>query len=262
MKLIFANVSQGFVYADDLEKSTGMVFRKFSIPDYVDYFANHDPDVLCLSEVLIDDSEGNSEFVDKLASATGLKHRQVLRSEESFIYIGKYYGIAILSKYPITNYEKYKLPNPKFEVTRPYGDYWIMHDKYVQHATLDGDGEKFNLFNLHYFPVHHFKKSIDTEEMKPYRKALGDFFTNKGFERPTIITGDFNNKGARLNDVFPELFESSNLKEAIEVETTILDGKDQLDHILYTHDTLIVKDAKAEKYLSDHYALVVEFIHQ
>lgn len=259
MKVIFANVSQGFVYADDLTEQVGMVFRKFSILDYTKFFASYQPDILCLSEVLIDDLDGNSEFVDQVASATGLKYSKVLRSEESWIYVGRHYGMAILSRYPISNYEEFKLPNPKFEVIRPNGDHWILHDKYAQYATLDIDGELFNLFNLHYFPVHHFNKRINSNEMKPYRKSLGDFFTSKGFHKATIIAGDFNDKGAKLTEVFPELFESGDLKEAIQVETTILDGQDQLDHILYTPDRLKVKNAKAEKYLSDHFALIIDF---
>jgi endonuclease/exonuclease/phosphatase family metal-dependent hydrolase len=259
MKVVFANVTHGFVYADDLEKPEGMVFRKFSIPDYVEYFRKLNPDILCLSEALIDDEDGNSEFVDVIAKATKLNHTKVLRSEESWIYVGKHYGMAILSRYPITSYGDFKLPNPKFEVTRPNGDHWILHDKYAQFAELDINGEKLNLFNLHYFPVHHFDKKIQSEKMKPYRKALSEFFTSKGFDRSTIITGDFNDKGSTLQEVFPELFESGDLKEAIEVETTIQDGNDQLDHILYTHDTLQLNEAKAEKFLSDHYSLVVQF---
>ncbi len=37
MKIIYANVTQGFVYADHLTGSEGMVFRKFSIPDYEEF---------------------------------------------------------------------------------------------------------------------------------------------------------------------------------------------------------------------------------
>jgi endonuclease/exonuclease/phosphatase family metal-dependent hydrolase len=259
MKVIFANVTQGFVYADNLTESEGMVFRKFSIPDYLQYFLEHKPDILCLSEILIDDLEGNSEFAKQIISVTGLEHAKVLRTAESWIYDGKHYGMGIFSRYPISDYEEFKLPNPKFEVTRPNGDHWKMHDKYAQYAELEVNGEKIYLFNLHYFPVYHFNKSIDSKEMKPYRQALSKVFTDKGFDKATIITGDFNDKGVSLADVFPEIFDSGDLEEAIEVQTTILDGQDQLDHILYTPSMLELKDSQVEKFLSDHYALIAEF---
>ena len=51
MRTISANVSQGFVYASDLKRSEGMIFRKFSIPDYVSYFKSKNPDILCLCEI-------------------------------------------------------------------------------------------------------------------------------------------------------------------------------------------------------------------
>ncbi|MCA9375370.1 hypothetical protein KC622_03500 [Candidatus Dojkabacteria bacterium] len=97
MKVIFANVAQGFVYTDDPDKAGGILFKKFSIPDYVVYFKRKNPDILCLSEALINDEEGNSEFVDTIAKATGLNHVKVFRSEKSWMYIGKHYGLAILS---------------------------------------------------------------------------------------------------------------------------------------------------------------------
>ncbi|MBN2100610.1 endonuclease/exonuclease/phosphatase family protein [Candidatus Dojkabacteria bacterium] len=259
MKLIFANVSHGFVYAHDLEKHESMVFKKFSIPGYADYFKNQKPDILCLSEALIDNKKGDSLFVNEVSKATGLKNVKILRSEDSWLYVGKHYGMAVLSRYPIEEYETFKLPNPNFETIRPNGDHWVLHDKYAQYLRLNINGQDLNLFTLHYFPVHHFKKSIQSKEMKPYRKALSEYFTSKGFDTPTVIVGDFNDKGAKLKDVFPELFEGNILKEAIEVETTICDGTDQLDHILYTHKLIKLKTAKTEKFLSDHYALISEF---
>lgn len=259
MRVIYANVTHGFVYADEIQKPESMLFKKFSVQAYADYFKQNNPDILCLSEALIDDKDGNSTFVDAIASITGLKYSKSLCTEESWIYEGKYFGMSILSRYPISKYEQFNLPNPKFEVIRPNGDHWILHDKHAQFAELERQGSKLNLFNLHYFPVHHFNKEIQSEEMKPYRNALGEVFISKGLDTSTIIVGDFNDKGSTLPTAFPELFDSGELKEAIEVDTTLVHGNDQLDHLLYTKNSLELKNAKAEKFLSDHYSLIVDF---
>ena len=55
MKIVFANVIQGFVYAHHLKTPASMIFSRFSLPEYANYFRNQSPDILCLSEVLIDD---------------------------------------------------------------------------------------------------------------------------------------------------------------------------------------------------------------
>lgn len=258
MRIVFANVTQCFVYANEVAESESMLFKKFSIPDYIEYFKNINPDILCLSEVLIDDEENNSEFISRLSEACNLKYYKILRSEKSWIYVGKFYGMAIISKYPIMNYEFFKLPNPKFEIDRPNGDHWIMHDKYAQYAKINTINKNISLFNLHYFPVHHFKKDIDDLEMKKPREELTKYFMKETLDAPTIITGDFNNKNKKLVKVFPELFEFGYLQEAIETDTTIVNGNSQLDHILYTPAYFELISSKAEKFLSDHYSLIVD----
>jgi len=259
MRLIFANITQGFMYTEDPSTNEGKIMNKFSIPDYIKYLAKRKPDILCLAEVLIDDKVGNSEFVNLLSKATQLPYFKTQSYEKSWLYIGRYYGIAILSKFPISDYEKFKLPNPKLEVIRPNGDHWTLHDKYAQYAKINLKNYKLNLFNLHYFPFHIFNRSIKDKEIEPYRKKLSEYITSKGFQKPTIITGDFNNKGSKLINAFPELFISGDLKEAIEVKNTKLNGNDQSDHVLFTPETLKVKASKAEKYFSTHYSLTVDF---
>ena len=94
IKVIFANVTHGFVYADDVRPPVGMIFRKFSIPDYVSYFKDHEPDILCLSEVLIDTSKGESEFVESIMMETGLGYCKIQNNpEESWLYLGRFYGL-------------------------------------------------------------------------------------------------------------------------------------------------------------------------
>src|SRR6185295_17179299 len=98
MKVIFANILQGFIYADDGSSSESMKFTKLSTPDYIKYFQKYNPDILCLAETQLDDREGSSEMVKAFSEALDLPYWKALTHEESWIYIGKYYGTAILSK--------------------------------------------------------------------------------------------------------------------------------------------------------------------
>jgi endonuclease/exonuclease/phosphatase family metal-dependent hydrolase len=258
MKILFANITHGFVYADDGSTSESMRFTKFSIPDYISYFKKHNPDILCLAETLLDDDQGNSSMVKDFSEALYLPFYKALGHEPSWIYVGKLYGMAILSRYPIETYEIFKLPNPKLEVDRPDGSHWIMHDKFAQYAELEVDGKKLNLFNLHYFPVHHFGKRMQDKDLSHIREELVSIFKGKNLKIPTIITGDFNNKGLPLEEAYPELFEENLFQETVKVETTLCNGAYQLDHVLYTPGTIKLENAFAEKFISDHYALITE----
>ncbi len=259
MKVVFANVLQGFVYADVLHKPESMIFKRFSIEEYVEYFVSLDPDLLFISELLIENNNGNSEFADELVKKCNFRDYRVLVTEKSWLYVGRMYGMGIFSKYNLNNYEIFKLPNPKFEVDRPNGEHWILHDKYAQSAKVNVSGLDINIFHLHYFPLHHFNRKLSDPEMIESRNALIKYFKNKGKRYPTLVVGDFNNKDESLDVLFPELFENGWLAESIVTETTLVDGHEQLDHILYTPIYFDVQEAKAERYLSDHYSLYVDF---
>ncbi len=75
MKLIFANVLQGFVYASDLGPAENIVYRRFSIPEYVEYFRKQSPAILCLAEVLIDNEHNDSDLVESVAEACQLPYQ-------------------------------------------------------------------------------------------------------------------------------------------------------------------------------------------
>ena len=171
------------------------------------------------------------------------------------MYIGRYYGLAILSKYPSKTYEEFRIPNPRFEVTRPNGNYWIMDDKFVQFTQLQIDSSLLNVFNLHYYPSHIFNVKINDSRMKKSNNALSKYILSKDLQIPTIVAGDFNNKDIELSEIFPDLFTNSSLKQAIVAETTTVDNKGQLDNILYTNNSLRLVEVFVEKNLSDHYSV-------
>jgi endonuclease/exonuclease/phosphatase family metal-dependent hydrolase len=76
---------------------------------------------------------------------------------------------------------------------------------------------------------------------------------------PTIVTGDFNNKGLHIQAAFPELFQDDQFRQAVEAETTVVGLSEQFDHILYTPASLQVEQGFVKHNYSDHYAVIADF---
>ena len=99
---------------------------------------------------------------------------------------------------------------------------------------------------------------MNEDEFSGIRQALVDILLSKE-KLPTIITGDFNNKGLPLQKAFPELFEQGKFREAVTADTTVVGLHEQFDHILYTPNMLRVDHGVAARNLSDHYAVIADF---
>ena len=95
-------------------------------------------------------------------------------------------------------------------------------------------------------------------EFAGIRQALVDILLSDS-ELPTVITGDFNNRGMALREAFPELFVQECFREAVVVDTTVVGLQNQFDHILYTPFLLKMNEGFADQNLSDHYALIADF---
>ncbi len=255
IKIEFSNLFQLFIFAGKTPEDHS--FSEFAPSKFIKQFKDKNLDILATAEMLIDDSDGNSQYVEMFSKELNLPYYKTFVNEKSWVFEGKYYGMTIFSKFPIKNYEIFNLPNPKLEVDRPNGDHWIMHDKSAQKVTFEVDGQLLDLFNLHYFPVHHFNKRIDDPELHNIKEELLRILS--GSNNSTIITGDFNNKGVVFDKAFPELVEGNKFKESLIVDTTLYGGKDQLDHILYDPSKLSLIKSSREESLSDHYALYAEF---
>jgi endonuclease/exonuclease/phosphatase family metal-dependent hydrolase len=134
-----------------------------------------------------------------------------------------------------------------------------MFDKGAQKLTLNVDGKRISVFNLHYFPFHHFHRRMNENAFAHIRAELMDILLSDQ-RMPTIITGDFNNKGLPLSHAFPELFERDRFRPAVVTKTTVIGLYDeQFDHILYTPGHLAASNGVAEPNYSDHYAVMADF---
>ncbi len=257
LRILFENISGGLVMAG--KKHGEMVFSRISLKEYILYFEKQAPDILSLAEVHMEDQDGTSEMVDKIARALGLPYYRCYTQSLSHLDTSKYMGLAVLSKYPIEEYTPFLLPNPKLQVVRPDGSQWTTFDKGAQRFTYCIGKERLTVLNLHYFPFHHFLRQMYDHEFASIRMELVDMLLVDE-NTPTIITGDFNNKGLPLQSAFPELFQNGRFRQAVFAETTVVGLIDeQFDHILYTPGKLEECRGFAEPNYSDHYAVIADF---
>lgn len=247
-------------FAGEVDKKD--LFFKYWPSSYIEYYKETQSDIFCLAEAPLDDEKGNSTFLEAFSKALNLQYYKVYVNDKSWIVEGKWYGTVIFSKFPFISYESFNLPNPKLEVDHADGTHWIMHDKGAQKAQVEIGNTKINIFNLHYFPVHHFGKRIDDPELQPMRKSLAEILKPQKNE-VSIITGDFNNKKVEIEQAFPEIFEGEQIKRAISFNPNDYFEKKgdptQIDHILYSTTRLKLLDSKVEKSYSDHVGLTASF---
>lgn len=253
MNIMYSNISGGLIFAG---KTYGeMLFSKVSLENYLDYYRSKALDILCLSEVHLEDTY-SSEMVARLARELGLPHHAALALSQSHLDTSKQLGMAVISRYPIIDHAEFTIPSPGLEVDRPNGDHWKMFDKGAQRVTLDIDGRAVAVVNFSYFPFHHFNRRVVEPEFKPLREQLLQILVHDQ-NTPTIITGDFNCKGYAVAEAFPELFEHNALQPAVSAESTVIGATEQLDHILYQPEYFSAHGGFAEGNGSDHLAIGV-----
>lgn len=152
-------------------------------------------------------------------------------------------GIAILSKYPITNTIKELFPNLKLAKTTSSGNTYYTYDKGYMICSIKKDDKDFSVLTHHGFPYRRFNSTPEQN------KQVFDFFSKVILTNsPTAITEDFN------ADNFMELMEdvSSNYVRTINTITTV-DGK-MFDDICVLKGTK--HESKIIKLLSDHFLII------
>lgn len=260
LKIVFANVIQGMIHCGYNDKKEN-VFTGFHPHKYLEYFAKESPDILCMAECLMDDQSGKSDFVERISAACELPYYKNLVGEKAFFVDGKFYGLSICSKFPFATYGVEKLANPQLETIRPNGDHWVMHDKYIQKATLKIGKDKFmHLSNTHMFPFQHFGKRFWDAAFSKCRRQWAEML-RPDEEEASIIVGDFNTVGISIEQAFPELGIGRKMQSLISY-----DGKNyqpkypydtQIEYILASSDFKLIA-AKADMVYSDHPFLIAE----
>ena len=126
------------------------------------------PDVVALQE--IDDRvdrSGNVNEPEALAQLTGLKYHAF---GSFFDYQGGQYGMAVLSRYPLTNVQNLRLPGG----TEPRSSLIV---------TVDQGSRQFRLANVHFYRT-------EAERLAQAQTLLKEIDEDPTL--PTIIAGDFN----------------------------------------------------------------------
>ncbi|MBN1331510.1 endonuclease/exonuclease/phosphatase family protein [Candidatus Dojkabacteria bacterium] len=257
IRIIHANILQGFIF--DGGSYPAKTVQEYNPGKYTEILKPFVPDIVSLHEVLIDDQNGTSKQVENIKNQLNLKHYATSKSEKSWFRPDKHYGSALLINGVTIHQETIKLPKPKenIEAIGPDGSIWVLHEKSALAIDTRILSRSVKIISLHYFPFHHFGRRLDEKDFEDIRKELVSIL-DPG-DTPTIVVGDFNNKGIVLAKAFPELFDNNHFVEAIKVKTSIKGGKDQLDHILYTPDSIELIHAERIDIPSDHYGLLADF---
>lgn len=258
-RIIFANILQGMIHCGYNEQKEN-ILAGFHPEKYVQYFAAHQPDILCLAECVIDDAYGNSALTAKLSSECGLPFVYNLVGEKAFLLNDKFYGLAICSKFPISEYSTQKLANPQLEIIRPNGDYWRMHDKFIQKATVNvAQNKSLRLINTHLFPFQHFERNFWDAEFADLRKQWAAMLLPDS--HTSLICGDFNTVGISIKKAFPELKIGENLHSLVNYDGKKYQPKypydTQIEYILATPDIKLIA-AEAKMVYSDHPFLIAD----
>ncbi len=260
IKVIFANVIQGMHHIGYNEKKEN-VFAGFHPEKYVTYFAKEQPDILCMAECLFDDENGQSAFVSDICEKCAFHYYKNLVGEKAFFVKDKFYGLSICSKFPIANYEVLKLANPHIEIIRPNGDYWYMHDKYIQKAEICvEDDKKISLINTHMFPFQHFNKHFWDEEFREYRQQWAEMLVPQT-DKSSLVMGDFNTVGISIKEAFPELKVGEKMFSLVNYDgkkyQPIYPYDTQIEYILATKDFKLISACEDMVY-SDHPFLIAK----
>lgn len=255
MKIIYSNISGGFIFAGQTYGE--LLFSKVSLKNYIEYFRDKDADIISLSEVHLEDKT-SSRMVEQMARELDMPYHSSLALDSSHLDTGKLMGMAIISRYPIIDQKELHIPSPGIEVIRPNGEHWKMLGKGGQRVNLEIGNDVVSIINFSYFPFHHFNRRLDEPEFRDLRQQLIHILLNEEDANSTIITGDFNNKNIKLNVAFPELFANGLLTEAVQAQSTVIGYDEQLDYILYQSTFYKAENQFVEFNGSDHLAIGVE----
>ncbi|MCH5215524.1 MAG: endonuclease/exonuclease/phosphatase family protein [Muribaculaceae bacterium] len=206
------------------------------------HIKSFNPDFVALQEVDVNTNrdmakhQNGKNFVAELSKSTGM-----FASFGRAIDLGKgYYGIAILSKYPIIKTETMMLPNPS-----------NTEQRVLQYAWIDmGLGDTIVVAVTH---LCHLKEDSRLEQGKSIIKRLAEI------KYPLLIGGDFNTEPN--TPVYNE-FIKNNWKETSGYECTwpAWNPKEKIDFIFAypAEKWKLLRNYTIPSCLSDHLPIVVD----
>ena len=246
IKIATYNISGGF-YDDsqsvdflDKEKASDIDLRLLN--DLVKTINDEEIDIICFQEIITTE---RINYINRIIEKTKLKYEDHFELSPCHIIENTDCGIAILSKYPITNGIKQLFTNPMLAKTTSSGKTYYTFDKGFMVSTININGKPTSVLTNIGFPYRRFNST--PEEHKDIFLEFDNYIKELN---PDVITGDFN------AEYFIEMMPYTKGKyiKTIDEETTD-DGK-KFDNILLKNGSIY--SSKVIKSLSDHYIVVSE----
>jgi len=244
LKIASFNISGGFYIGNedteylDREATTNIDDRL--LKQIIDIINNEDIDIICFQEII---TTKEIKYIERIIDNTNLKYHEEYELSPCNIVKDTDCGIAILSKYPITNTIKEKFPNPMLSKTTSSGNTYYTYDKGYMICTLNKDNDEIKILTHHGFPYRRFNSNAESNQ------KVFDFFDQVITTNcPNIITGDFNTEN------FMELLNGFSLKYKRTInDITTVDNK-KFDDICVLKN--IIYESKTVKLLSDHFIVI------
>lgn len=244
LKIASYNVSGGFYIGDEsteyLDREASDKIDNRLLTDLIEIINKENIDVLCLQEVITTE---RIKYIDQIKESTNLKYSESFELSPCNLVKDTDCGLAILSKYPLSNTQKQIFTNPKLAKTTSSGNTYYTYDKGCLYTTIKLKEEKITILTHHGFPYRRFNS---TPEANPnIFLEFDEIVKNNNID---VITGDFN------ADNFEELmlYTKENYIRTINNITTV-DGK-KFDDILIKND--IKYNTEIKKSVSDHYMVI------
>ena len=199
--------------------------------------AAHDPDILSLQEVYINES-GSTRVNNLKALRTGRLTDSLFTKTKTFDENIGQYGIGVLSAYPILSCESYVLPSSELG----------LEQRALQKIVFSWNGHRISLYNCH------LSYERTTARRKQYARVME--IVNADTCAYKILTGDFNEQWPLFNDL-----EGWTVTNGRGLEFFGYDGlpfkRTTVDNILVTDNFTVVDVSMEDVLLSDHKPLFV-----
>lgn len=244
LKIASYNVSGGFYIGDEsteyLDREASDKIDNRLLTDLIEIINKENIDVLCLQEVITTE---RIKYIDQIKESTNLKYSESFELSPCNLVKDTDCGLAILSKYPLSNTQKQIFTNPKLSKTTSSGNTYYTYDKGWLLTTLMLNDENKTILTHHGFPYRRFNS---TPEANPnIFLEFDEVIKNNNID---IITGDFN--ADNFEELMPHTKE--NYIRTINTITTVDDKK--FDDILIKQE--INYNSEIKKSVSDHYMVI------
>lgn len=247
LKIATFNISGGFYCGDEsqeyLDREAATSVDNRLLNEIIDNINQENIDIICFQEII---TTQEIKYIETIRNNTQLKYYESYELSPCNLVKDTDCGLAILSKYPITNSIKDIFTNPKLSKTTSSGNTYYTYDKGYLIASIDINGKELNILTHHGFPFRRFNSS---PEKNP--SVFQEFDNVINNHKPYIVTGDFN-----AEDFMDMMTQTSKVYKRLINEITTVDNK-KFDDILIPQNALY-NSKKTVKLLSDHFLIIVE----